>query len=141
MRASANPAARFTNMSIDFHTGSDDKNPTSRLEIFISPGNNIVPNVGYADIEGQGFPNDSDRTIMVPPVGPGFTLADLRNEQIGVKITHQDGTNDSDSWIFNFSATLTFDDGTKASLDSETTGLDLDHVPIRWWPLAPAIVS
>jgi|ERR1700722_613563 len=140
---------RFKNMNISFHTGGDDKNPETRLEIFIVRVNG-QPAVAYLDIHGQGYGNNSDVTPNpVPPVGTGFGLADLGIgnpdpnicENILVKITHDDGTSTSDTWIFNFNATLNFEDGTKVTFNSETVSLTIDGDNEHFWNLKTGTVA
>jgi hypothetical protein len=123
--APAQAPVKFTGMNIDFHTGSDDKNPETRLEVFIVPRDGD-PAVAYLDVKGQGFPNDSERPLVVNPLGNGFVAAQLHSEKILVKITHQDGTDRNDTWIFNFNAVLHFSDGTSTTFSSPTTALTIN---------------
>ena len=142
---------RFTNMTIGFHTGGDDKNPETRLEIFIVHRDGD-PALAYLDVRGQGYPNNSDITPAPVAPQPGvapFRLADLGIgnpdpnvfENISVKITHQDGTDKSDSWIFNFNAVLHFEDGTTVTFDSETVTLTIDGNNQHFWNLKTGTIS
>jgi hypothetical protein len=127
-------------MVITFSTGGDDKDPDTRCEIFIVQRDGD-PAVGYLDIQGQGFGENSVRPFNVPPVGTGFTSAQLTSEQISVKIT----PNDDDNWDFSFSAVLYFAGGATARLDVPMTSLNQDNrqgfYPLAGAALTPAPIS
>ena len=52
--------------------------------------------------------------VVVPESGTGFTLDQLKHEQIGVRISPSGPT----TWSCNFDVTLRFADGTQALLGS-----------------------
>jgi hypothetical protein len=131
------PNSPFTSMVITFYTGSDDKDPNTRLEISIFTPPPGTPTLAYYDDgDNDHFDAFSTKSFTVPPAGPGFRFADLSNQVICVKITPIG----HDTWRFSFSAKIYFADGTTAQLP-QTLGLVLDQDANQlFYPLGGAAV-
>jgi hypothetical protein len=111
---------KFTKMEVTFSTGGDDKNPDTRLEIFIADHDG-APAVAYGDIKGQGCPeNHTCGPFTANPIAPGFLLKDYKAEKVIVKIT----PNGKDTWKFSFIAVLHFSNGKVLQLAVPATSLD-----------------
>jgi|SRR5580658_2977903 hypothetical protein len=118
--APAQTPAKFTKMDVTFSTGGDDKDPDTRLELFIADHDG-APAVAYGDVRGQGCPeNHTCGPFTVNPTAGGFLLKDYKAEKIIVKIT----PNGNDTWRFSFVAVLHFTDGTILQLAVPATSLD-----------------
>jgi hypothetical protein len=131
---SANP--KFTKMDIVFHTTNEDKDHDTRLEIFIVRAIG-KPALAYLDIGGgnqphvpnEGFPdNSTSHPFVVPMCPPGFTLNDLPNEEILLKIT----ANGHDTWRFGYDAVLHFDDGTNRKISVPAGSITLRQPGQEW---------
>ena len=101
----------FTRMDLTLATRGRGKDPGTRLEFFILPRDGEPP-VAYLDVPAEGLAPDSVVSKVVPPAGAGFTLDDLRHEQIMVKIAP------GGAWSYRFDAVLHFANGTEALLSS-----------------------
>ena len=121
--ANAHPPAppTFKNMVITFNTSGDDKDPDTRLEIFIIKYDGD-PGQAYLDIQGSGFGDPSTRQFTVP-ARTAFPLSELAQEEISLKIA----PNGHDTWKFGFSAVLNFSDGTVAYLSVPYDSLNQDN--------------
>jgi len=109
-------------MDVMFSTGGDDKNPDTRLELFITDHDG-APAVAYGDVQGQGCPNNNPcGPFTANPVAGGFPLKDYKTEKVIVKITPPH----NDTWDFSFIATLHFSDGTIVQLSVPATSLNQD---------------
>jgi len=155
--APSNP--RFTRMNITFITGVADKAPETRLEVFLvhDDGNT---DAAYLDVHGQGYGQGSTITPLpvIPrphtpgvPDAPPLYLNDLGignpdptiHENILVKVTHDAGTNTKNSWNFNFTAILNFDDGTRVVFITPSGSSLEPGAPNsqRLWNLKTAIIA
>jgi hypothetical protein len=121
----------FERMEITFNTGGNDKPSDTRCEIFIVRRDGEQA-VAYLDIQGREFGRNTSQTFSVPPLAGGFTLGQLRDEKISVKIAPPG----YETWGFSFSAVLYFADGTTARLDvpmgSLTQGNRQGFYPLAW---------
>jgi hypothetical protein len=127
---------QFTHMDMTLDTGDHGKDTATRVEISIVP-NEGGPAVAYLDIQGQGYAPNTKAPEVVPPAGAGFTLSELKHEQILVKVTPSDsGT----SWSCKFDAILHFADGTQALLGSGDLYLSAGSTQ-QWVPLSLASVA
>lgn len=126
----------FTQMEVTLTTLDKGKDPNSRLEFFIVPGDGEPP-VAYLDVKGQGLSPDSTVSEFVPSSGKGFTLDQLKREQIMVKITPGGG-----AWTYKFDAVLRFANGAEALLSSGdqalSGGRDRQLIPLSLATVASA---
>ena len=76
----------FTQMDVTLTTLDKGKDPTTRLEFFILPEDG-KPAVAYLDVQGRDLAPNSIVSETVPSSGDGFTLNQLKHEQIMVRIT------------------------------------------------------
>jgi hypothetical protein len=125
----------FTHMDLALTTIGNGKDASTRVEISILPDSG-GPAVAYLDVQEQGFAPDSTIPLVVPPAGNGFTLGELKHEQILVKATQAGyGT-----WSCKFDAILHFADGTQALLGSGDLVLSSGN-PQQAVPLTVASVA
>jgi hypothetical protein len=103
----------FTQMDVTLTTRDKGKDPNARLEFFIVPEDGGPP-VAYLDVQGQGLAPNSTVAEVVPSYGEGFTLKELKHEQIVVKLTQSGGG----PWTYKFDAVLHFANGEDALLSS-----------------------
>jgi hypothetical protein len=103
----------FTHMDFAVTTLGRAKDPATRVEVSIAPEGGGPP-VAYLDIRNQALGPDSTSPEVVLPAGEGFTLDDLRHEQVLVKVTPSEGGR----WTCKFDAILHFADGTQAMVGS-----------------------
>jgi len=103
----------FTQMDVTLTTLDKGKDPTTRLEFFILPEDG-KPAVAYLDVQGRDLAPNSIVSETVPSSGDGFTLNQLKHEQIMVRITPGGGR----AWTYKFDAVLHFANGTEALLSS-----------------------
>jgi hypothetical protein len=106
-------APRFTHMDMALATGNHGKAADTRLEFSIAPDDGGAA-VAYLDLPGQALASDSRVSETVLPAGTGFTLDQLKHEEIVVKITPANRA----LWNLGFDVILHFDDGSQALLGS-----------------------
>lgn len=102
-------ADQFTGMDVKLHSGNRGKDYDVPVEISIVPKGGGAA-VAYLEIQGQAIgPGRSVREV-VPPAGDGFTVSDLKNQQIVVKISPPGRC----TWTHGLDVVLHFADGTAA---------------------------
>jgi hypothetical protein len=120
----------FTHMDLTFETEAHGQDAASRVEVSIEPVGG-GERVAYLDITGREFEPYGKNAVVVPPAGAGFTLDDLRNEQVVVHVT----PSGHGTWTTKFDAILHFADGTTAMIGSNSLSLssarDSQAVPLR----------
>jgi len=103
----------FTHMDINFLTGAQGIGTDAKVEISIVSRDGGDP-VGYLVVEGQEFPAYQKVSEVVPSVGKGFKIDELKKQQVLVSVTSpRYGT-----WRCKFDAILHFADGTQALIGS-----------------------
>jgi hypothetical protein len=107
----ASPA--FTHMDLALSTHARGKDPGDRVEILIAPDAGEAA-VAYLDLASQQLRPYTARSAIVMPSGAGFTLDDLKHEQILVRMNSEG----SGSWSYGFDAILHFSDGSEALVSS-----------------------
>jgi hypothetical protein len=103
----------FVEMEVSLNTRNRGKAADTRLEFFIAPEAGDAK-VAYLDIQGKPLMPYSKVEVVVPESGTGFTLDQLKHEQVGVRISPAGPT----TWSCSFDVTLHFADGTQALLGS-----------------------
>ena len=126
----------FTHMDVSLATGDHGKDTATRVEISIEPEGG-GPAVAYLDIQGQGYAPNTKAPVVVPATGAGFTLAELKHEQILVKVTPADG---GAWWTLKIDAILHFADGTEALVGSGDLTLSGGGTE-QWVPLSLASIA
>lgn len=139
--ASRTKPKEFTHMDVALYTHGHGKPPEARLELFVAKGPKEVP-VAYLDLPSTRLSPGSTTQETVSSSGPGFTLGDLRDEQIFVRITSPTPVH----WTFGYDVILHFGDGTQALLssgDSSLSGIsDAVAVPLSLSTVAhPSILG
>jgi len=89
------------------------KDAGTRVEFFILPKPG-EPAVGYLDVQGQALAPNTTVSEVVPTAGAGFTLADLKHEQVMVRIT----PGGRSTWTCKLDVILHFANGSEALLGS-----------------------
>jgi hypothetical protein len=119
----------FTHMDIALDTGARGAEPGTRVEVSIEPRAG-GPAVAYLDIRDRVFAPYSKVSEVVLPAGDGFTSADLKKEQVVIKVTPPGGG----TWTCSFDAIIHFADGSQALLGSGDLVLsavrDVETVPL-----------
>jgi hypothetical protein len=110
----------FTHMDLAFQTGNRGLDASGRVEVSVVPRDG-GPAVAYLDIQGRGFGPHSKLSVVVPPALDGFSIDDLKREQILVKVT----TPGYGAWSCRYDAILHFADGSQAMIGSDS--LDLSN--------------
>ena len=129
-----NPKA-FTHMDLALTTGERGKDVATRVEVsIVREGGG--PAVAYLDITGEAFAPGATVPEVVPPSGDGFTVGELKHEQIVVKVSSAG----YGSWSGKFDAILHFADGTQALIGSGDLSLSSGN-PQQSIPLALASVA
>lgn len=108
----------FTHMDLAFETGAKGSDGSGRVEVSIVPKDG-GPAVAYLDLPGKAFYPYQKQSVVVPSAGEGFTLDDLKNEQILVRIT----TSGYETWTCKFDAILHFANGASAMIGSSDLAL------------------
>jgi len=104
---------QFTHMDLTLATGNMGKDAGTNVEISIAPIDE-GPAVAHLAIQGEEFAANSSSPEVVPPAGDGFTLDDLKHEQILVRVTSPN----AGAWNCKFDAILHFADGSQALVGS-----------------------
>jgi hypothetical protein len=104
---------RFTHMDLALSTHDRGKPAETRVEISILREEGSAPGA-YLDLPAQGLSPHSIVSEVVPAAGEGFSLDDLKHEQILVRVA----PSKAGSWSFSFDVILHFSDGTEALLGS-----------------------
>jgi len=102
-------ADQFTGMDVKLHSGSRGKDSEIPVEISIVPKEGGAA-VAYLNIQGQAIGPGMSVREVVPPAGDGFTEAELRNQQVVVKITPAGHF----TWTHGLDIVIHFADGTAA---------------------------
>lgn len=131
----AHASPQFTQMNVALYTLDKGVGADTRVEISIVPDDGGAA-VAYADLQGQDFPDNHTVQEVVPSAGAGFTLDDLKHEQIQVKITQRRFS----AWHFGFDVVLHFDDGSEALLGSGKLTVSGGY-PMAVVPLAEATIA
>jgi len=104
---------RFTHMDVALTTRDRGKDADTRLEFSIVRSEGEAPGA-YLDIQGQALSPNSTVSEVVPASGEGFSLDDLKHEQIMVTIS----PGGRSTWTYSFDVIVHFSDGTEALLGS-----------------------
>jgi hypothetical protein len=102
-------ADQFTGMDIKLYSTNKGKDADVPVEISISPKAG-GPAVAHLDIQGQAIGPGTSIREVVPPAGNGFTAADLRGEQVVVKISPPGRC----TWTHGIDIVIHFADGSAA---------------------------
>jgi hypothetical protein len=133
-KASSNPR-EFVEMEVSLNTRSRAKPAGTGLEFYIVPKSGD-PKVAYLDLTGTELLPDSKTVVVVPESGTGFTLDQLKKEQVGVRISPAGMI----TWSCNFDVTLRFANGTQVLLGSGDQTLGPGR-PEALIPLSDAMVA
>jgi hypothetical protein len=134
-KKSRSNSKEFVEMEVSLNTRNRAKPADAGLEFYIVPKSGD-PKVAYLDLTGRALLPNSKTVVVVPESGTGFTLDQLKNEQIGVRIS----PNGLTTWSCNFDVTLRFADGTQALLGSGDQTLTQGS-PEALIPLSDAMVA
>jgi hypothetical protein len=109
--------AALANATIRFHTNGNDKDADTHVTIDVTDGNNTL--AAHVDNDFGHFDNNSDNGPFGLEIRNPSSNADLERGNVRVRID----PNGHDTWEFNFTLDLQFDDG--SHLSGGATGLVL----------------
>jgi hypothetical protein len=126
---------RFTHMDMALSTHDRAKPAGTRVEVSIVRNEGSAPGA-YLDLPALGLGPHSVVSEVVPASGEGFSLDDLKREQIMVRVS----PSKAGGWSFSFDVILHFSDGTEALLGSGDQVLSAGR-PTALVPLSLATVA
>jgi hypothetical protein len=124
--ARAAEQATIKSAEIRFNTNDDDKDHDTKLRIEVVQGDGHL--VAFKDDLFGKFPDQSERTITLDIEDESITKDQLRGGLIKLHITPLG----SDTWKFDFKATIRFTDGGSLTARAHSVTLHQSHRDGEW---------
>ena len=124
--------------SIQFHTGSDDKDKDTKLSVWImSSSKTIARKVGFANDNKRFAENASSENFDLGDVDTNVTKSDVANG-VKTRILFETKDGGDDNWWTKWTLTFEFSDGsTITALHAESVRFDDDEFTDGTWTDKP----